>query len=533
MAKFIFITGGVTSSLGKGITTAGIGRILKDRGIKVSAIKFDPYINVDAGTMNPYQHGEVYVTEDGAETDLDLGHYERFMDINLHRQNNVTTGTIYETVIKKERNGEFLGGTVQVVPHVTDEIKKRILQVSKQDQADIVLVEIGGTVGDIESLPFLEAIRQLKREVGVGNSINIHVTLIPFLKSAQELKTKPTQHSVKELRSIGIQPEVIIARSDRPVPEELKDKISLFCDVPIDAVIDIPDVNCIYEVPLLLERKGLGKIIMNLLHFEDKGADLTLWEEFVNKTNHRNEQMTIALVGKYITIKDAYLSVVESLNHSAINLGIDLKIKYISSDILESPGYEDHLQNVNGILVPGGFGKRGIEGKINAIKYARENKIPFLGLCLGLQLTVIEFARSCCGLENAHSEEFDPNSKYLVIKLVPNQKGLVDTGGTMRLGNFSAYLTPNSLVRKLYGVEFINERHRHRYEVNLDFIPLLEKNGLIASGWNRELNLVEVVELKGHPFFIATQFHPEFTSRPTSPHPLFKGFLMKGLEVKN
>ncbi len=531
MAKFIFITGGVTSSLGKGITTAAIGRILKDRELKVTAVKFDPYINVDAGTMNPYQHGEVFVTVDGAETDLDLGHYERFMDVNLHKHNNVTTGTIYESVINKERKGDYLGGTVQVVPHVTDDIKKRILKVADKDSADIVLVEVGGTVGDIESLPFLEAIRQLKREVGTGNALNIHVTLTPYLKAAQELKTKPTQHSVKELRSIGIQPEVIVTRSDRPLPVEHKEKISLFCDVPLEGVIDIPDLNSIYEAPLLLEEKGLGKLLMNRLNYGERIVDLKRWKEVVEKSQNRSGEITIALVGKYITVKDAYLSVVEALYHATINIGVNLKVRYISADTLESHNSLALLEGVKGVLVPGGFGKRGIEGKINAITFAREKGIPFLGLCLGMQLAIIEFSRSCCGFKGAHSTEFDPSTSYEVITLVPGQRGMEDTGGSMRLGNFSAHLTENSLVRTLYGREVIFERHRHRYEVNNDYVPAFEKKGLIASGWNKDLNLVEVIELKNHPFFVATQFHPEFSSKPTFPHPLFEGFLRKGLEV--
>ncbi|MBT9130046.1 MAG: CTP synthase [candidate division WS2 bacterium] len=528
MQKYIFITGGVASSLGKGITTSAIGRILKSRGLNVTAVKFDPYINVDAGTMNPYQHGEVFVTVDGAETDLDLGHYERFIDVNLHKHNNVTTGTIYETVISRERRGEYLGGTVQVVPHITDEIKKRITMVAEKDNAQLILVEVGGTVGDIEGLPFLEAIRQLKREIGHGNSLNVHVTYIPYLKAAQEFKTKPTQHSVKELRSIGIQPEVLIARSERPIPAEHKEKMSLFCDVPIEAVIDVPDLDTIYRAPICLEDAGLGALIQERLNCSNGVADLEVWKDIVSKSQNPSSEVEVVLVGKYVTIKDAYLSVVEALKHASIHLSNNLKIKYVPAEYLESPDFENILKNSDGIIVPGGFGARGIEGKINAISYARKNNLPFLGLCLGMQLAVIEFARSCCGLAGAHSSEFNENSSFKVVDLVPGQEVLIGTGGTMRLGAYRAELRNNTRASKLYQKQFVLERHRHRYEVNPDFVSILETNGLIFSGWHN--NLAEIIEISNHPFFMATQFHPEFASRPTQPHPLFLGFIESAIK---
>jgi len=525
--KFIFVTGGVVSSLGKGISAASIGRLLKARGFKVTIQKLDPYLNVDPGTMNPYQHGEVFVTEDGAETDLDLGHYERFIDINMKRENNVTAGTVYWSVLDKERKGEFLGGTVQVIPHITNEIKERILALGK-DGYDIVIVEVGGTVGDIESLPFLEAIRQLKKDIGKENVMYIHVTLVPYLKNSGELKTKPTQHSVKELRSIGIQPDMIICRADRDLSQEVKDKIALFCDVDTKAVIDAPDMSCIYEVPLHFERLMVGKIITETLGLESKTPSLKDWEELVNRAKTLQRTVTIGFVGKYIGLKDAYLSVVSALEHSAIWEGTKVNIKWIDAELIEKEGIKV-LEGVDGILVPGGFGSRGIEGKIQAIRYTRENKIPFLGLCLGLQCAVIEFARNVCNLKGANSTEFDPATPYPVIDILPEQRHIENMGGTMRLGGYQCKLKEGSMAFNLYNKPYVIERHRHRYEINNKYRELLEKNGLIVSGIYEKQNLIEIVELKDHSFFIATQFHPEFTSRPNRPHPLFLGFIKTAL----
>ncbi|MGB9681883.1 MAG: glutamine hydrolyzing CTP synthase [bacterium] len=525
--KLIFVTGGVVSSLGKGISAASIGRLLKARGFNVTIQKLDPYLNVDPGTMNPYQHGEVFVTEDGAETDLDLGHYERFIDINMRRENNVTAGTVYWSVLDKERKGEFLGGTVQVIPHITNEIKDRILALGKGGY-DIVIVEVGGTVGDIESLPFLEAIRQLKKDIGKENVMYIHVTLVPYLKSSGELKTKPTQHSVKELRSIGIQPDMIICRTDRELSQDVKDKIALFCDVDSKAVIDAPDMSCIYEVPLHFERLTVGKIITETLELENRAPDLKEWEELVMRAKTPQRSITIGFVGKYIGLKDAYLSVVSALEHSAIWEGTKVGIKWIDAETIEREGTKI-LEGVDGILVPGGFGSRGIEGKIQAIRYARENNIPFLGLCLGLQCAVIEFARDVCGLRGANSTEFDPRTPYPVIDILPEQREIENMGGTMRLGGYPCRIKEGSLAFALYNKPYAIERHRHRYEVNNEYRGLLEENGLIVSGIYEKRNLVEIIELKDHPFFIATQFHPEFLSRPNKPHPLFSGFIKTAL----
>jgi CTP synthase len=526
--KLIFVTGGVVSSLGKGITAASIGRLLKARGFKVTIQKLDPYLNVDPGTMNPYQHGEVFVTEDGAETDLDLGHYERFIDSNMTRENNVTAGIIYWSVLNKERKGEFLGGTVQVIPHITNEIKERILSLGKKDY-DIVIVEVGGTVGDIEGLPFLEAIRQLKKDIGKENVMYIHVTLVPYLKTSGEVKTKPTQHSVKELRSIGIQPDMIICRTDRELPPDVKDKIALFCDVDSSAVIDAPDMDCIYEVPLHFERSMVGNIITEILGMEDRTPRLQDWEELVQRAKNLRKSVTIGFVGKYIGLKDAYLSVVSALEHSGIWEGARVNIKWIDAESVEKEGVKV-LEGVDGILVPGGFGQRGIEGKITAIRYARENKIPFLGLCLGLQCAVIEFARNVCNLQGANSTEFDPKTSHPVIDLLPEQREIKNMGGTMRLGGYRCELKEGTLASRLYNRAYVVERHRHRYEVNNEYRGILESNGLVVSGIYKERDLVEIIELKDHPFFIATQFHPEFTSRPNRPHPLFSGFIRATLK---
>jgi CTP synthase len=526
--KLIFVTGGVVSSLGKGITAASIGRLLKARGFKVTIQKLDPYLNVDPGTMNPYQHGEVFVTEDGAETDLDLGHYERFIDSNMTRENNVTAGIIYWSVLNKERKGEFLGGTVQVIPHITNEIKERILSLGKKDY-DIVIVEVGGTVGDIEGLPFLEAIRQLKKDIGKENVMYIHVTLVPYLKTSGEVKTKPTQHSVKELRSIGIQPDMIICRTDRELPPDVKDKIALFCDVDSSAVIDAPDMDCIYEVPLHFERSMVGNIITEILGMEDRTPRLQDWEELVQRAKNLRKSVTIGFVGKYIGLKDAYLSVVSALEHSGIWEGARVNIKWIDAESVEKEGVKV-LEGVDGILVPGGFGQRGIEGKITAIRYARENKIPFLGLCLGLQCAVIEFARNVCNLQGANSTEFDPKTPHPVIDLLPEQREIKNMGGTMRLGGYRCELKEGTLASRLYNRAYVVERHRHRYEVNNEYRGILESNGLVVSGIYKERDLVEIIELKDHPFFIATQFHPEFTSRPNRPHPLFSGFIRATLK---
>ncbi len=526
--KLIFVTGGVVSSLGKGITAASIGRLLKARGFKVTIQKLDPYLNVDPGTMNPYQHGEVFVTEDGAETDLDLGHYERFIDSNMTRENNVTAGTIYWSVLNKERKGEFLGGTVQVIPHITNEIKERILSLGRKGY-DIVIVEVGGTVGDIEGLPFLEAIRQLKKDIGKENVMYIHVTLVPYLKTSGEVKTKPTQHSVKELRSIGIQPDMIICRTDRELPPDVKDKIALFCDVDSNAVIDAPDMDCIYEVPLHFERSMVGNIITEILGMENRTPRLQDWEELVHRAKNLERSVTIGFVGKYIGLKDAYLSVVSALEHSGIWEGTRVNIRWVDAESVEKEGVSV-LEGVDGILVPGGFGQRGIEGKITAIRYARENKVPFLGLCLGLQCAVVEFARNVCHLEGANSTEFDPKTPYPVIDLLPEQREIKNMGGTMRLGGYRCELKEGTLASRLYNKTYVVERHRHRYEVNNEYRGILESNGLVVSGIYKERDLVEIIELKDHPFFIATQFHPEFTSRPNRPHPLFSGFIRAALK---
>lgn len=525
--KYIFVTGGVVSGLGKGITAASLGRLLKARGYKVTIQKFDPYINIDPGTMSPYQHGEVFVTEDGAETDLDLGHYERFIDENLNINNNITTGKIYWSVINKERKGEFLGGTVQVIPHITNEIKDRVYRAGKVTQADIVITEIGGTVGDIESEPFLEAIRQVSHEVSKENVLYIHVPLIPYLSNSGEIKTKPAQHSVKQLLSIGIQPDIVVCRTMSKMSAESKEKLALFCNVDKDCVIQNIDCNSLYEVPLLLEQEKLAKIVCKKLAIQDKTPDLRDWTDFVEKQKNLQSQITVGLVGKYVELHDAYISVVESLKHSGINIGTDVKIKWINSEEIENMDLDEVFSDVDGILVPGGFGGRGIEGKILAIKYARENKIPLLGICLGMQCVVIEFARNVLGLKDANTSEIEPETKYPVIDLLPEQRDIDDLGGTMRLGSYPCKLLPNTLSFEAYKDELIYERHRHRYEFNNEFRSDMVAKGLVLSGVSPDDKLVEIVELpkEVHPWFVGVQFHPEFKSRPNRPHPVFTGFV--------
>jgi CTP synthase len=529
MTKFVFVTGGVVSSIGKGIVAASLGRLLKSRDYSVSILKLDPYINVDPGTMSPFQHGEVFVTEDGAETDLDLGHYERFTDTSMSRLNSVTTGSIYQAVLNKERRGDYMGGTVQVIPHITNEIKERIKRVANNTNPDVVITEIGGTVGDIESLPFLEAIRQFRKDVGRQNVLYMHVTLVPWIPSAGEMKTKPTQHSVKELRSIGIQPDILVCRCDRPLPSVLKYKMSEFCDVPVECVITCQDVKSIYEVPLMLEREGLAQQALDLLQLEQRQPNLSQWQTLVERLYRPAHRIEIAIVGKYVRLGDAYLSVVEALRHAAIAMGGDLYLRWVNSEDLETQGVERYLEGVNGLVVPGGFGNRGVDGKIGAVQYARERQIPFLGLCLGMQCSVIEWARNIEGLEDANSAEFNPHSKHPVINLLPEQQDVVDLGGTMRLGLYPCRIAPNTLAFKLYQEEVIYERHRHRYEFNNAYRNLFLEMGYAISGTSPDGRLVEMIELPNHPFFIGTQFHPEFQSRPSNPHPLFKGFVQAAI----
>ena len=526
MAKYIFVTGGVVSSLGKGIAAAGIGKLLESRGLKVTLIKCDPYINVDPGTMNPFQHGEVYVTKDGAETDLDLGHYERFTNAVLGKENNITTGKIYYSVISKERRGDYLGKTVQIIPHITDEIKQGIKAVGTKSKADVVIVEIGGTVGDIESLPFLEAIRQFKLEIGREYAINIHVTLVPYIKAAGEVKTKPTQHSVGTLREIGIIPDIILCRTEKHLSKEVKEKIALFCNVDKEAVIPASDVKHIYEVPVALNHEGLDQIIVRLLKLKCSDGDLSPWEENVLlRLLEPEKDVAIAVVGKYITLQDAYKSIYEALCHGAIANNARLEIKRIDSEDIEKDGAEKYLSGVDGVLVPGGFGDRGIEGKISAIGYARRNRIPYFGICLGLQTAVIEFARNACDMKKANSTEFDKKTKYPVISLLEEQKKVKDMGATMRLGKYDCKIKKNTKAKKAYRKERISERHRHRYEFNNTYQSTMEKQGMIFSGINPKQNLVEIVELKDHPWFVACQFHPEFQSKPDKAHPLFADFI--------
>lgn len=529
MTKYIFVTGGVVSSLGKGITAASLGRLLKNRGLKVTIQKFDPYINVDPGTMSPYQHGEVFVTDDGAETDLDLGHYERFIDINLSKNSNVTTGKIYSNVITKERRGDYLGGTVQVIPHITNEIKDRVFRAGKESASDVVITEIGGTVGDIESLPFLEAIRQIKSDIGRDNVMYIHVTLIPFIKAAGEVKTKPTQHSVKELRSIGIQPNVIVCRTEHAMAEDLKHKIALFCDIDANAVVECRDASTLYEVPLMLREQGLDDIVVNHLKLGTNEPDMTEWTSLVQRVKSLHKTTEIAIVGKYVALHDAYLSIVESLAHAGIDADSEVKIRWVNAEELTDSNVADRLQGVHGILVPGGFGDRGIEGKVIAIRHAREQQVPFFGICLGMQVAVIEYARHVVGLDGANSSEINPSTPYPVIDLLPEQKDIEDMGGTMRLGLYPCKLIPGSLAATEYGDELVYERHRHRYEFNNEFREQVEAAGLTISGTSPDGRLVEVVEMKDHPWFLAVQFHPEFTSRPNRPQKLFRGFVRAAL----
>jgi CTP synthase len=525
MTKYVFVTGGVVSSLGKGITAASLGRLLRNRGLDVVNQKLDPYINVDPGTMNPFQHGEVFVTDDGGETDLDLGHYERFTGRNLTRDSNVTTGSVYQTVIQKERRGDFLGDTVQVIPHITNEIKHRVRRLGDRTGAHVVITEIGGTVGDIEILPFLEAARQLRNDLGPGNYAHIHVTLMPFIGPSEELKTKPTQHSVAELRSRGIQPDAIVVRSDRPIEESERRKISLFCDVPLAAVINAVDAASLYEVPLSLCEGGLDEVICERLRLEAPPPDLDSWRAMVTRMAEITDPVSIGLVGKYVDLPDAYLSVVEALRHGALQNGVSLDLRWVPADDVDGLLADSYLDGVDGIVVPGGFGVRGIEGKIQAARYARENGVPYLGLCLGLQCAVIEFARSQLGLTQANSAEFDPVTPHPVIDLMETQQEVAEKGGTMRLGLYAARLAEGSLSRRLYGEELIYERHRHRYEVNNRYRDDLAAAGMLIAGTSPDQRLVEVIELLDHPYFVASQFHPEFKSRPDAPHPLFAGLL--------
>ena len=525
MSKYIFVTGGVVSSVGKGITVGSIGTILKSRQISVSVQKLDPYLNVDPGTMSPYQHGEVFVTQDGAETDLDLGNYERFIDVNLTAESNVTSGQIYSAVIAKERRGDFLGGTIQVVPHVTTEIKERFKNLAQSSQAEVVIIEVGGTVGDIEGQPFLEALRQMRNDVGRENVLYIHVTLLPYLTSTQELKTKPTQHSVNELRRIGIQPDIIICRSDYPISEGIRDKISLFCDVDRQAVIPLPTVPTIYEVPLFLEETGLGQLIVDRLNLKSQSPDLSQWQELVRCLKEPHEPVNIALVGKYVELKDAYYSVREALHHAALYHDRELNLLWVHSEDLEQDGGEALLRSAQGIVIPGGFGIRGIEGMIKTASYARNNEIPYLGLCLGMHVMVIDFARHVLDSDKANSTEFNASTPYPVIDLLPDQKEIADKGGTMRLGNYPCQLVDNSRAAKAYGLSLVYERHRHRFEFNNEFRPQLEEAGMIYSGLSPDGRLVEICELANHPWMVSCQFHPEFGSRPGRPHPLFRDFI--------
>ena len=534
--KYVFVTGGVVSGLGKGITAASLGRLLKSRGYKVTVQKFDPYINIDPGTMSPYQHGEVFVTDDGAETDLDLGHYERFIDINLSKSSNVTTGKIYQSVITKERRGDYLGGTVQVIPHITNEIKSRVFRVGNNDNADFVITEIGGTVGDIESLPFLEAIRQVKKDVGKNDVLYIHVTLVPYIGAAGELKTKPTQHSVKELRSIGITPDILVCRSEHPMSEDMIAKLAMFCDVDKEAVIQNLTAKSIYQVPQLLEEQHMDDIVLQKLDMPLKPKDMSGWHDMVERIlKHYDRKVTIAVAGKYVELQDAYISITESLKHAALHNEAELDIRWVNAEKIEAPGtdLDKVFEGVDGILVPGGFGDRGIEGKISAVRYAREHKIPFFGICLGMQCAVIEFARNICGLKDANSSEFKADVPA-VIDLMPDQVDIEDKGGTMRLGLYPCKVYPDTLTDKAYGQPLVYERHRHRYEFNNEYRDVLTKNGLVLGGISPDNRLVEIVELpqSEHPWFLGCQFHPEFKSRPTKAHPLFRDFIAAALQYK-
>ena len=533
MTKYIFITGGVVSSLGKGILAASLGRLLVSRGYKVSIQKFDPYINVDPGTMSPFQHGEVFVCNDGAETDLDLGHYERFINTNLSQINNVTSGSVYQTVINKERKGEYLGATVQMIPHITGEIKSRLIQAAKKDNPDILIAEIGGTIGDIEGLPFIEAIRQFRSEIGRNNSMSIHVTLLPYLPTSGELKTKPSQHSVNVLRSYGIQPEMLVLRTQVPLGKNEREKLALFCSVDKNCVIECKDMDTIYEVPLYLEKQGITKEVLDILQLENKEPNLKDWEELIDSIKHPKREATIALVGKYTELNDAYISVVESLKHAGFKNSAKINIKWIASEnITSDKEAEKILSDVDGIIVPGGFGIRGIEGKLKVIKYARENNIPYLGLCLGMQCAVIEFARNVAGLKDANSTEFDKNTEYKVVDLMEEQKNIAGYGATMRLGSYPCKILPNTKAYKAYNNELINERHRHRFEFNNEYKDILIEKGLVISGTSPDGLLAEIVEIPENDWFVACQFHPEFKSRPQNPHPLFLGFINAALNQK-
>ncbi len=528
--KYLFVTGGVVSSIGKGISAASIAALMRARGLRVTMLKLDPYINVDPGTMNPFQHGEVYVTDDGAETDLDLGHYERFTGTTMGKKNNFTTGQVYEAIIAKERQGGFLGGTVQVIPHITNEIKERLTNAGKG--FDLCIVEVGGTVGDIESLPFLEAIRQMRQELDDDDTAAVHVTYLPYLKAAGEMKTKPTQHSVMVLRQIGIQPDVIICRGEYPVTEDARKKISLFCNVPQDHVISAPDMSFVYEVPLAFHEQELDNRLVDSLNIWSREPELGDWRRLVDTLKNPQGTVDIAIVGKYTGLVEAYKSLHEALIHGGIANKVAVRLKYVESTDLEQGDASGALGDVDAILVPGGFGKRGIEGKIRAIQYARENRIPFLGLCLGLQLSVVEFARHVAGMEGAHSTEFAPDTPYPVIDLIPEQRKIKKKGATMRLGAYACRIEPSTLAYKVYGKKEISERHRHRYEVNNDLMPTLQENGLVVSGLNPQAELVEMIEVPDHPFFIATQFHPELKSRPLDPHPLFVAFVRAAVEKR-
>ena len=530
MTKYIFVTGGVVSSLGKGIVAASVGRVLKNRGLKVTLQKFDPYLNVDPGTMSPYQHGEVFVTEDGAETDLDLGHYERFIDVNLGQYSNVTAGRVYSSIIEKERRGDYLGGTVQVIPHVTNEIKSRVLLAGESSDADVVITEIGGTTGDIESLPFLEAIRQIRSDLGRENVCFIHCTLLPYIKAAGEMKTKPTQQSVKELRGLGIQPDIIVVRNELALNDELRAKISLFCDIPKQNVIESRDVSNLYQLPVNLKAQKIDDIVLNHFGLTAPEADMTEWLSLVDRVDNLKEDVRIALVGKYVELHDAYISVVESLKHAGYKHNAKVKIDWIQSEDITEENVHEYLKDADGILVPGGFGDRGVEGKITTIKYARENKVPFFGICLGMQLAAVEFARNVCGLTGAHSSELDPNTPYPIINLLPDQENVVEMGGTLRLGSYPCTLTEESVAHKEYGEINITERHRHRYEFNNFYRDRITQKGMVLSGVSPDGKLVEIVEIPEHPWFVAGQFHPEFKSRPEKAHPLFAGFIKASLE---
>ncbi len=523
--KYVFVTGGVVSSIGKGISVASIGRILKSRGVSVSLMKLDPYLNVDPGTMSPYQHGEVFVTKDGGETDLDLGHYERFIDIELTRSSNLTAGQVYMSLIAKERRGDFLGGTIQTVPHVTNEIKKKILALAEETNANVIVVEVGGTVGDIEGLPFLEAIRQFRNEVGRQNVFYIHLTLLPHISATGELKTKPTQHSVKELRSIGIQPDAILCRSDQAISDPIKDKIALFCDVPRNAVIPLPTMPNVYQVPLILEEEGLGDLLVELLNLPHQGRDMSQWASMAEQMEEPKEKVPIALVGKYVEYPDSYISVKEALKHAGLYHQRDIEIQWIHSEDVEQQGPDSLLKSVSGIVVPGGFGPRGVEGMIETARYARENQIPYLGLCLGMHVMVVEYSRNVLGLKDANSSEMDPDTAYPVIDLLPEQRSRKNKGGTMRLGSYKCHLLEGTNTHRAYQAPQVTERHRHRFEFNNAFREPLENAGLIASGLSPQGDLVEISEVANHPFMVGVQFHPEFRSRPNNPHPLFREFI--------